>query len=118
MSLFWLKHPTLFIEGYRLVWNKKFLKADGDELHYFYCCNNGRFKCKKSAKALKNDEGDFIMYGYSGQHSEECRPSSAILHVKKIRDAIKERILADPTLKPVAVYVTEVARVRDNFSDF
>ena len=33
--LTWLKHPTLFIESYRLVWNKKFLKADGDELHYY-----------------------------------------------------------------------------------
>jgi len=81
----WLKHPTLFIEGYRLVWNKKFLKADGDELHYFYCSNKGRFKCKKSGKAMKSEEDAFILYGYAGQHSEECRPSSAVLHIPTSR---------------------------------
>ena len=80
-----LKHLTLFIEGFRLV-----LKADGDELHYFNCCNKGRFKCKKSGKAMKAEEDAFSLYGYAGQHSEECRPSSAILHVKKIKDAIKQ----------------------------
>ena len=114
--LTWLKHPTLFIEGYRLVWNKKFLKADGDELHYFYCSNKGRFKCKKSGKAMKSEEDAFILYGYAGQHSEEWRPSSAVLHVKKIRDAIKQQVLADPTVKPIAVYLREVTAVRDNLT--
>ena len=112
----WLKQPTLFIEGYKLIWNKKFTKADASELHYFYCCNKNKFKCKKSAKATVNADGTFMLYGYSGQHSDMCRPSSCFLLVKKIRDAIKARVLRDPTLKPSAVYHQEVFNVRDTLS--
>ena len=79
----WLKQPTLFAEGYRLVWNKNFVKANGEELHYFYCCNKRKFKCKKSAKAIQ-DGDSYLLYGYSGEHSEECRPSAALLKIKKI----------------------------------
>ena len=113
----WLKQPGLFIEGYKLIWNKKFVKADGSELNYFYCSNKNKFKCKKSAKASMNEDGSFMLYAYSGQHSDLCRPSSSFVKIKKIRDAIKERILADPTIKPSAVYQSEVFRVRDTLTD-
>ena len=57
------------------------------------------------------------MYEYKGQHSEECHPSSALISVKKVRDAIKERVLADPTLKPTSLYNEEVFKVRDQLSE-
>ena len=63
-----------------------------------------------------NNFTNILANGYAGQHSEECRPSSAILHVKKIRDAIKQQVLADPTIKPIAIYLREVNAVRDNLS--
>ena len=100
-----------------MIWNKKFVKADLSELHYFYCCNKNKFKCKKSAKASVNEDGSYLLYGYSGQHSECCRPSGAFIHVKRIRDAIKTKVLADPTIKPSAVYQREVFAVRDGLSD-
>ena len=109
----WLKKPTLVIEGFKLNWNKTFTKKDGTELDYFYCSNKGNLKCKKSAKALKTEDGSFVLYSYTGLHSEGCRPSSAIAAVKKVRDAIKERVLSDPTIKPLAVYNSEVFKVRD-----
>ena len=74
-------------------------------LHALYA-NKGRFKCKKSGMALKYEEDAVILYGYAGQHSEECRPSSAVLHFKRIRDAIKQQVLVDPTAKPIAVSKT------------
>ena len=113
----WLKQPALFIEGYKLIWNKKFVKADSTELHYFYCSNKNKFKCKKSAKASLSEDQSFLLYAYSGQHSEMCRPSSSFLHIKKIRDAIKAIVLSDPTVRPSAVYHSEVFRVRDTLSD-
>ena len=89
--LTWLKKPSLIIEGYKLNWNKTFVKQDGVVLHYFYCYNKGRFKCKKSARATAGEDGSFTLYGYSGQHSDECRPSSVVAQVRKVRDAIKAR---------------------------
>ena len=115
--IMWLKKPTLIIEGYKLNWNKTFTKKDGTELDYFYCCNKGNLKCKKSAKALKPDDGAFVLYSYTGLHNEGCRPSSAVAAVKKVREAIKERVLADPTIKPLSVYNSEVYRVRDEFEN-
>ena len=109
----WLKKPTLLIEGY-----KSFTKQDGSRLEYFYCCNKKKHGCQISAKALnQEDESNWIMYEYKGQHSEECHPSSALISVKKVRDAIKERVLADPTLKPTSLYNEEVFKVRDQLSE-
>ena len=97
-------------------WNKTFVKQDGVVLHYFYCCNKGRFKCKKSARATAGEDGSFTLYGYSDQHLDECRPSSVVAQVRKVSDAIKARVLADPTIKPSTVYQTEVFQVRDGLT--
>ena len=74
-------------------------------------------KCKKSAKATKNEDGTYLLYSWDGQHSSECRPNSALAAVKKVRDAIKAKVLEDPTIKPSVVYSSEVFRVRDNLSE-
>ena len=74
-------------------------------------------KCKKSAKALKTDDVAFVLYSYTGLHNEGFRPSSAVAAVKKVREAIKERFLAEPTIKPLSVYNSEVYRVRDEFEN-
>ena len=109
----WFKKPTLLIEGFKLNWNRTFEKKDGSILHYFYCCNKNDLRCKKSASAMATDEGSYILYSYKGFHSEGCRPNSALACVKRVREAIKERVLADPTIKPSTVYNEEVHRVRD-----
>ena len=109
----WNKKETLFIEGHKLSYNKKHVKNDGITTHYFYCCNRAHFGCKKSARALKGEDGTYSLIGYSGLHSNECIPNKAYLAVRKVKTAIKSRIMDDPTLKPSEVYNSEVNRVRD-----
>ena len=48
-----------------------------------------------------------------GLHSPECLPTPSFSQYRRVRDAIKARVLADPTIKPSVVYREEVDRVRD-----
>ena len=42
--LTWCKQPTLFIEGYRFLWNKRCVKG----------VLQNKFNCKKSAEAVED----------------------------------------------------------------
>ena len=57
-----------------------------------------------------------MLVKYSGLHCPDCVPSSAYLAVRKVRAAIKARVLADPTEKASQAYTSEVNRVRDELS--
>ena len=83
------------------------------KVEYFYCNRRGQLKCKKAAKAVKGDDGEYTLVGYSGLHSTLCVPNPACLAVKEVRDTIKARVLADPTLKPSKLYNEEVNKVQD-----
>ena len=48
-----------------------------------------------------------------GLHSTECHPTPAFSQCPRVRDAIRARVLADPTVKPSVVYREELGRVRD-----
>ena len=97
------KSRRLLWMGISLIGTRRLKKKDGTELHYFYCCNKASMKCKKSAKATKNEDGSYLLYSWDGQHLSECRPNSALAAVKKVRDAIKAKVLEDPSLKPSVV---------------
>ena len=114
----WNKRQTLFIEGHVLSFNKTHKKNDGLHIHYFYCNKRADLGCKKSARAIREDNGDFTLLGYNGRHATECIPNPAYLAVRKVRTAIKVKILADPTERPTLLYQTEVNRVRDELGEF
>ena len=110
----WHKNESLFIEGHCLTFNKTHTRKDGLVVSYFYCTNKRAFKCRKSAQAIRQDNNIFLLLGYTGQHCGQCIPNSAYLGVRKVRGAIRDRVLADPTVKPTEVYLTEVNRIRDH----
>ena len=106
----WKKKESLFIDGHQLNYNKPHVQKDGTEIHYFYCNKKDKFKCKSSAKALKED-GKFSLYSYTGLHSNECIPNKSYLSVRRFRSTIRTRILRDPTLKALKVCNEEVDSV-------
>ena len=111
--------PLLYIGGFKLLFNRIRENKNGDDVAYFYCVNKLKagFQCKSSAKAVvvKADQDDdrYILTSYNPSHSDFCVPNSALLQVKEIREEIKTTILANPTLKPSAVYNAKVDQVRD-----
>ena len=114
--------PVLYISGFKLLFNKISENKNGDKMAYFYCVNKLKagFKCKSSAKAVVvDDDGDtrYVLSSYSEIHSEFCVPNSALLQVKEIRSNIKSTILANPTMKPSAVYNAKVDEVRDTLAE-
>ena len=117
--LFWHKHDSLFIEGHCMTLNKtQIRKADNTKVSYFYCQRRQQLGCRKSARDVKGDDGLFHLIGYSGLHCEDCVPSSSYFAVRKIRKAIRERILADPTEKASKLYLEEVSKVRDDLGNY
>ena len=111
--LLWNRRAILFIEGHKLNYNKLHTKNDGTKVHYFYCSRKGDLGCKKSARAVKEGEEDFMLVGYSGRHCDTCIPSPAYKAVMTVKAAIKARVLSDPTEKPTQLYSSEVNKVRD-----
>ena len=110
----WHKRECLFIEGHCLILNKIHKKKnDGIETSYFYCQRRVELGCRKSARAVRGEGGKYQLVGYSGLHCPDCVPSSAYLAVRKVRAAIKARVLADPTERAGRVYASEVNKVRD-----
>ena len=118
--------PLLYIGGYKLLFNRIRENKNGDNIAYFYCVNKLKagFNCKSSAKATvveadPDGDGDerYILSSYNSAHSEYCVPNSALLKVKEIRTEIKTTILANPTLKPSAVYAAKVDQVRDTLGE-
>ena len=113
----WLRRECLFIEGHCLILNKVHKKKnDGVVSYYFYCQRRSVLGCRKSGIAIKKEDGTYMLVKYSGLHCPDCVPSSAYLAVRKVRAAIKARVLADPTEKASQAYTSEVNRVRDELS--
>ena len=112
--LHWNTRETLFIEGYKLLYNKVHTKNDGTKVHYFYCSRKVELGCKKSTRAVKEIDGNFSLVGYSGMHCGNCIPSPAFKAVLMVKAAMKARVLSDPTEKPTQLYNSEVNKVRDD----
>ena len=115
--------PVLYIGGFKLLFNRIRENKNGDKIAYFYCVNKLKagFSCKSSAKAMvlvdESDGERYVLSSYGELHSEFCVPNSALLQVKEIRSEIKSAILANPTLKPSALYAAKVGQVRETLGE-
>ena len=77
------KKESLFIDGHQLNYNKPHVQKDGTEIHYFYCNKKDKFKCKSSAKALKED-GKFSLYSYTGLHSMSASQTNPTFQLEEL----------------------------------
>ena len=101
----WHKKESLFIEGHCFTFNKTHTKKNGEQVSYLYSCRRREFDCRKSRQAIRTEDDQFTLVGYSGQHHTYCVPNVTYLSVLKVKKVIKLRILSDPTLKQSEVYL-------------
>ena len=77
--MIWHKRECCFIEGQCLTFNKNHTRNDGVRVTYFYCNRKSELGCRKSVRAIKEEDGTFTMVGYGGQHHTDCISNIAYL---------------------------------------